>query len=93
MQRSLSGRLRVALRFGGPGVGAGTVEAAAFVKGIKAAGVEVTLAADESSETLGPPAMGDESSPRGGVLGRRWGSSGHAANQPRWDGDAIARAF
>jgi hypothetical protein len=72
----------VALRFGGSGVGAESVEAAAFTEVVTAAGVEITLAADEeSSEPLRPPVTVDEGSPRGGVLGRRWGASGRAANQ------------
>lgn len=83
MQRRLHGRLRVALHLGGSGVGAGSVEVTAFLESMTAAGVETTLAADESSGTRRPPPKADVGSSRGGVLGRAWGSSGHAANQSR----------
>jgi len=95
MQRRQHGRLHVALRLDGFGMGTGSVEVAALLRQLVVAGVQPTLAtAVESSETLRPPVAGAENSPRGGVLGRRWGSSGHAANHVAHalgGGDAIAR--
>ena len=82
MQRHLRGRLHLSLSCGDPDVGIGVAAVSAFLQQLASEGVRVTLSdVVESSGTLRPPAVGRRSDPpRGGVLGRAWGSFERATN-------------